>query len=1664
MKKFRKVLLAITMTLFIGSTFALFSSCKDDKNGVKLSFETNCELKDFSKKVKKGKEYTLPVPEREGYAFEGWYVSEDLSGDPVVTVTVDKGTKYYAKWAEVYDVTLALDGGSLATTALELKAGENVYEAVKDLTPEKSGFVFGAWFIGDNELSKNYRMPAESLTLTAKYKVGYTVELWLQNEAMNGYDKSEQSFVDYDYVGATYEGEPDVTGFEEISHASAVVTGTVSATASENVFKHYFDREDYKITFRSNYPEDAWLTEVTEEVDAFFGIPVSIPSNFACEGYCLIGWATSPTGEVVHKANYYEDLVYNDNATSEETATLLPERTGALYAVWEKGYVDMFGGNDYVYLFDETGTEIFISRGDVFFKGEYDPELREFTFERPDGELLTGCLNENGTFIYRDEERAEVTSTFYDVLEGGTVSDVTVTFDTYNGLTYYNGEAVPSKGKYIIAEDGTYSVKFYEGDLEGQTLSMIFSEVEDNNGDMVNVFQIRNDEEYGYGLLDLFVVYGAEIVNYSAAIDTHQLLLTGFHLAIINNQGTEETYVYFKDEEEGCYSLLDLESGEEALTFKVVEFGDLRGYMFYNYAQDQTFGEEGGATLTLDGMYNATYKNGDQTFEGFYTLTESVFGSAIVTVEGSGTRVFMLDSNEDGSVYTVTERASTYSEFVYSSAEGAAAAPLLVLGETAKDSATLYGVDENGNYLKVSEGKWAQNETTKQYVYTAENHFNVDVVAAPFDLKKVDSFVFELNFDLTEYQVHYWYSFTDEDGVDSDLYEDEKLVLTSQTDDKTITIFAGFAFYKVTDNDVRVGLVQVSEDGNYLQFASNQEYIYFEYNESEQTFLELDELPYETYGYTKDGYENKNETIYYDGKGGATYTLVTLDQDGEVANTETHEGTYEDTGKIAPFGSFKIFRFVSTGKTFEFIRLQVENQEYFAIYDETYSGDFTGADGMLRLDGFHFGASFTDSNGDVYNGMYVFDGENVVCLMLDYTTLYFDLTVSGTEKTFTLRGEEFATYIVVDNQLSDGVFLAFDGYGKVKAYTYAENGDEDVVDENGTYSIDGDVVTVEYKDKNDHDVVLVGKFGVVAYGEYLLNSFVIIHEEAKKVYVDQEDWSVLILDEVGGAEKYDAEGIRETGTYTLISESLLFYMNEDGTDAHLYEYDAQTGNASIVRMSGIGYFTEDLEPLYFTKYGIVNMGDNSQMYYNFDENNDVVIYRKAEAGETGNAYGFVTETFGETPDTKDWKGKTYYKGNFLNVIFERESATATQYPVNVSSSSVEQKEPLENLAFTPTGVSNEFELEGTVWIDEQAYDCYVVRELNEEGGYDMFLLIGAYQFDIEISFHGSAVGAVNTYKVVGMSYSEMLISYNYMDMYYLLAMWSSILGDYANMLKEQLDSILGVIVIESVYNENGESVENYVSGSFEAGTGLADTNGNIFNFEKQAYVFEDGTFVVTLQGTDGMTYRLYFAREYHQAFGMDGYQVLALTREQTLTANDGYTVVTERVVVSDVAPQGSVWSATLYKDDVVVEIDDSVQLDDTVYFMVRTKDSDEVVTGVKFYSFKPESANESETNGLYKDETTVTVVDGSVLYEAEGKIFAEIHPTAGLLVLTTADHTYKTTSCSYDETTKTYTLEATSEEGKEYEITVKVNDSAIVEVTIVEVQDEGTDEGGFEIF
>ena len=147
------------------------ASCAKDK--ITFSFAVNGGAEIAAAEVKKGEEYSLPVPTREGYEFEGWYTTEDLSGDPVEKIgDAKENLTFYAKWAKVYTVTLNLNGGTLSVTSFKAKAGVNLSGLLAAYTPVKEGYVFGAWFDeNDKEISKAATMPEGDLSLTAKYKV-----------------------------------------------------------------------------------------------------------------------------------------------------------------------------------------------------------------------------------------------------------------------------------------------------------------------------------------------------------------------------------------------------------------------------------------------------------------------------------------------------------------------------------------------------------------------------------------------------------------------------------------------------------------------------------------------------------------------------------------------------------------------------------------------------------------------------------------------------------------------------------------------------------------------------------------------------------------------------------------------------------------------------------------------------------------------------------------------------------------------------------------------------------------------------------------------------------------------------------------------------------------------------------------------------------------------------------------------------------------------------------------------------------------------------------------------------------------------------------------------------------------------------------------------------
>ena len=219
--------------------------------------------------------------------------------------------------------------------------------------------------------------------------------------------------------------------------------------------------------------------------------------------------------------------------------TFLPERNTTLYAVWNRGYADMFGSNDYIYVIDKASENIYLSRGDVFFQGKMLNDT-DFLFINSGNAILRGKLLEDGRFAYYKTDRRKSSTLF--VTGKGLVETDKIFFDEYNGITYSvedeDGNTTQSVGEYIKDESGYYVATFTEGDGEyvGKTLTLFVGMYKDSSA-----FQVRNEEEYGMGQLVCGTVYEGVLTYYTAA---YQLKLTGFGTALRNEVFNTSSFLY----------------------------------------------------------------------------------------------------------------------------------------------------------------------------------------------------------------------------------------------------------------------------------------------------------------------------------------------------------------------------------------------------------------------------------------------------------------------------------------------------------------------------------------------------------------------------------------------------------------------------------------------------------------------------------------------------------------------------------------------------------------------------------------------------------------------------------------------------------------------------------------------------------------------------------------------------------------------------------------------------------------------------------------------------------------------------------------------------------------------------------------------------------------
>lgn len=1735
----RKKGLLLSILTLLAALCMLFAACGGD--GITLKFDTNGAPAIESVEVTEGEEYTLPTPEWAGHTFQGWYENADFTGSAVTKVTATESKTFYAKWENLPAINLDLGGGSLeAGPTLYAKAGTNIAEFMKDYVPTYEGHLFGEWLVGDAPLADDASLTAEGVTLKAHYKVAYTIETNLQKLDQSGYEKGED-FTGYEYVtGTAFLPAGDVIkGFTIVAHEGSTAAKVLSDSAADNKFALWFDRNAVTLTLDPNFPADLPETAVapeTETIDAIYGQSLTLPAAYSFTGYALVGWSTAENGAKEFESDFIETHLYGEEYT---TPAFTAEETCTLYAVWEQAYVDLFsvgGSTDYIFHFSADAKDIYLYRGGVLFLGTY--QAGRFAFYGGDDYTLTGALNSDGTYVYYSENRAQQNYRLYSYING-VDQTVTLSFGNYNDLTYklYSGSTDfmidSSNGTYTVDDEGFYHVTYSDGRLKGQ--SFVYALVPS-----YSYFLVRDEQTYNWGTLYRGGYSEDGDLMYYPSVYT--LTLDGFGVATLNTGSGTQTYYYSVK----SANVLTLKSRSplgsgfiDAGEAHIID-GGAQGtalYMIYDSDYDHTYFAENGEMLILDGISEASYLSSDSSpiDNGVFTLSQSKFGMIVhfISRNNGAKRTFLAietahtstdEEGKDETTYTYSFRPlqTGYAEYTFMADGYIYSTLLLTLNDGAANTAALYTLDRNtGVYTKAVEGTY----TAANGVYTfqktnvlVEDSTFTDANSNELKLSDIKSFTFSLTTVQTSNSVAsvmYMRSLTLESSTAAETYE--KTYTSDKNAEDTLTVINGYYasfFYHTTDESgaaqtVTVeGIFSTGEDGiSTLYDPLRQAALYFILHEegTKLTFTFLDDrIGTLRIGNPDEGHAS--ESMIFDGKGGATFTYTPAAEEGAATAPEavTVEGTYTDTEEVTVTG-LSILQFTSKdGKTaFRFIIYSSSSSQYgIKEIESEYEGKFTEKDGngTLEFDGFGLYAVYS-ATGSADDGMqcsYATSTTENKAVRLSGSSRYYYFDLDMEHKTFTLRDEVSGSYFHVKNGTSTDLTFTLDGYGKLTVSKITEGATEDdpstlvPIDEEGSYKFFADGrVELYYTDEAGESITLKGCFGSITSGGYSYGAIAEENREIENDYIDPDDLSVLVLDSFGNALRFGNDGSVDLGQYYVITDSLLYYFSEDGTDACIFTYDFETGIAQAVNNIERSYYNANFDALLFTRYGFMTKNGETRYYYHTGADGKVKLYRRGEEGEETNKYGFVESDFGTFDNKMTFDGTEYELNYSASLHFNRTSDNAAKYPV-----SFRQGTQIESLSFKPSGAREFADTAATVYIKDlegksNALTCTVRRAEDENGELHFYIEYNYFIFEIKLTYNGG--NNAGSYEIVSMREEMVLYDAVYLN-YFINYLFSGMLFPYPP---------FGVITLTTIYGEDGTAGTPTAVGEIDTIIG-ADTKGNAFTFEAE-YTSTNGGFSVDFEGKDGYDYSIYCAIDstYSSFIGLLGYGINAITRHETATSGD-ISVDVERIVVTESSSYeiGGYYDMTLTKGEKEIAYENVYILKDgTILYFARTRnEEDGKVTASTLYTitlkFKegesigpsedqgseetdPGSSGSGSTDPEFPDEpdpddpdsgeeepqpdidmgtgenvpfidsATITETVLTVAYTEDGANFVEYSgETAYFVYYSRRRYLFLADECTYDAATKTYTCKLNDRQS--FVITIGEDGSATITLQTTE--------------
>ena len=1294
----KRMLTIFAAIVMIATSVFFFAACADKEESAESVTCTFVIYDDQTTTVSgaKGAKVEFPDVTRDGYVFDGWFTNADFTGGSVSSAWFDQNTTYYAKWEKGYELVLDADGGSIADVDTQkpiyVKANTVIADVVRSYAPVRGDNRFAYWRWGDDRLTSEHTMPASKVTLTAVYEAKYTVHAYFQKVSLDGYEYTENYLAGYAIIGEEFE-TPAVTGFSHSSeYESETDDVTISAKQEDNIFSLHYDRNEYTVTISQNNPSGESASTERKQIygadiepgELMFDVP---------EGCRFLGWSTWTAGDI-------DDC--------EQSFTVDGDMT--VYALWNIGYSDSFGGEDYVFLQDgkPEGNAV-LCRGGVDIPGEYNARRDWYEF----GEDTVVCvkLNDNGTFVLRASRNGA-----YTLFENGALSDeYRLTVTDWDDLTYIcvGSDGFTRRGKYAVMDDGSYEATFSDGTSFVFTLGTYRGEP---------VFAIRGDE-YDLGVMAL--------LGQSYPL----IMLDGFGTAVVATPDEQTYYEYSIDGD-----IVTLVSADgQATTVRVTKETDGAWYDVYDASTDKTY-TQGASTLTLDGCRTAVYTDASGAqITGSYALESSIFGGYIVTVRASAQELYRFRVYEESDEGRLEVKENTYAEygFVDDNRKHVKAPYLVVNG----DAAVMYdaSLTELSRGRFVNRGKWslytvsgdvagsAENKNTTMLIYldTSTELSVYSIVAQGMTDPPTELFYTEYaganGSTLTIVSAFAVYADSADKIIASGVYRmyqyfEDHFVMTAadgtqryfavaQTPTKTFTVLQSEPqrLLRMIDGSVYSSreLLIDGSTRNGKPFA-----VYSEHNGTdtvsvsgtltEETKNGLQGEPFTVYTFTptesgdpfkfvkwSEG-EGENEAWYFSSfYEGEPVLLTTYYRIGDDNVTDirdyiapTADGTlvYSD-GETKTQGTYTKEQYKFGDETVTVFTFTPTGGEGF-MFTLTGSGfrtvtevaTYTSGGDELALDSKTHTARYTHGNAVLYLEYVTADPASdaftiSVHVMLDEKDRYFDIKADGT---FLLRGDEEGAYFLIENGTLGDSVVSFDGHGGVTLIV--ATGEDETDEIAGTYTRENDVISVavggdEYSGK---------------LGQYTMNgedypAFFRTGAQVGGKYLDRSALAVLDLDNEGRATKYDTYGNKETGLYTVLDDGLVYYRNDDGSDSAMYSLSGKYAAASDYAAT---FYAPDFASIVF-KNGIVRFNNNYETYFVTD-GGKIYTYALPQTGETPNKYGFVKTPYDVADtirfvDPETGKDRTYTRFDGLSVTLSNGSDTLEFTPNGDAEFSVEAR-------------------------------------------------------------------------------------------------------------------------------------------------------------------------------------------------------------------------------------------------------------------------------------------------------------------------------------------------------------------------------------------------------